>query len=402
MRRALLVILTMALLFVIASPTEAFAQADDLDQERLEEYTKIRNLWRFASPTINLCILAFLFFSGFSRWLYHKTESFLPRLLRFPLYIMALMLSAYLLRLPFSIWRGYIVELDFGMRNQSFGLWLGDYATGVLLLSLQIVIVAVVFYWLVNRFKHWWLIFTAIMAPLIVVGVILTPLVINPIFNNFTPLPEGDLRNRIEALSAGAGADDPEILVMDASKRSPRVNAYVTGLLGSKRIVLYDTLLDRLTEDEVLEVVAHELGHYVMHHIWWGVGAAILILLFWIRVFAYLLPRILARLPKQLLSNGLSSRSAFPVILALVLTLDFMSKPMANYVSRTIEYQADSFAFELSGRDLETAKSVRDKLGKSNLSDPDPHPFVEFWFYTHPSPKSRLENIKRLAGEQEK
>jgi Zn-dependent protease with chaperone function len=189
------------------------------------------------------------------------------------------------------------------------------------------------------------------------------------------------------------------VFQVDASKQSSKVNAYVTGLFGSKRIVLYDTLIKNFSIDEIEFVMAHEMGHYVMHHIWWGIGVSIFALLFTLWAINRLVPLIARRWQRRLGFSGLADYASLPLVLLCATVLSFVFQPVTNAASRLMERQADTYGMRMSGVASESAVRAFDKLSVYNLSDPSPSPLVEFWFYSHPALSKRMAFARSWTAE---
>jgi STE24 endopeptidase len=247
-------------------------------------------------------------------------------------------------------------------------------------------------YWTIRRSpQRWWIGFWIASIPLMVIAILLGPLVIDPLFNRFQPLRNERLRDRILALAAKAGIEHSRVFEMNASKRTNAVNAYVTGIGGSARIVLWDTLLQKLDEDEVAFVMAHEMGHYVEHHVpltllagSLGTGA----LLWFTNGSARVLIR---RRGDEWQVRGLDDMASLPVLMLLLALLNFFGSPVECAISRTFERRSDDFALRLTGDGRAGAASFV-KLSEKNLALPDPPPFIEFWMFSHPPLKDRIEN----------
>jgi STE24 endopeptidase len=226
------------------------------------------------------------------------------------------------------------------------------------------------------------------------------PVLIDPLFNTFTPLPEGDLRNRVKALAERAGVEAGEILEADASRRTVKANAYVTGVLGTTRIVLYDTL-SRAADREAQEVVvAHELGHWRAGHIWKGIGlsAAGLFGLLWL---LWAVERMALRLP-WLGLTGAGDPAALPLLLGIAMVTLLLTAPVQHAVSRAFEREADAASLELAGKQ-EAFIQAEVALARVNRADLTPPAWAVFWFYTHPPVLERIamgEAFRPAAGRR--
>ena len=359
--------------------------------ERLVSYSKFVNVWRFAEFFIGLAILAAILFTGLSARFRTWTSKIPLKFFALWAFLCLFLLTDYVLNLPFSIYRNFIVEDRYGFMNQTFAQWWGEDLMGLLIGAVFVIIPAWFLYWLLNRLKQWWLWFSMGAIPLAVLTVVIAPVIIAPLFNDYGPLKDKKLEAEILAMAQKEGINGADIFEVNGSKQSTKVNAYVTGLFGSKRIVLYDTLIKNFTTPEIKFVMAHEMGHYLMHHIWWGLGVAILFIMAALWLASRLLPITISRLKDSLGFDRLGDYASLPLILAYLSIFNFLFQPATNAATRLMERQADEHAMEVSGVDNQTAMTAFDKLAALNLSDPNPSGLIEFWFYDHPSLKKRIE-----------
>jgi STE24 endopeptidase len=244
------------------------------------------------------------------------------------------------------------------------------------------------FYGLVHLAPRTWWVWAAIgLAAFVTLLSFVVPVVLEPIFNKFTPMPDGDLRTEVMALAARDGVPVRDVLVADASRRSKAVNAYVSGFGPTRRIVVYDTLLTEATPAELVGVVAHELGHAKDNDVWTSTVLSALAIAAGV-IGLYLIGA----------WNGLLNRAgvtdigeprAIGLLLALVAVAGFVMTPAGNYLSRQVEARADEHALALTG-DAATFESMQARLSSVNLSNPDPRNFDYWWFASHPSTVQRM------------
>ena len=363
-------------------------------RDKLESYSRFVNIWRFAGFFAIVGVYLLILVTGLSARL--RTWAGVARKRFFVVWLFWAMFCVveYALYLPFSIYRGFVVESNYGFLNQGLGGWFGEDLIGLVLRILIGIIPVWFFYWLVGRMKRWWLAFTLGAIPIVIIGIVVAPVVIDPIFNDYVPLKDPQLRHEILSLASRAGIGDSDVFQVNASEQSSKINAYVTGLFGSKRIVLYDTMIDNFETDEIRFVMAHEMGHYVMHHIWWGLGVAIVFMLFALWLLDRTIRPVIRRWSRRFRFERLSDLASLPLVLIFVTVIMFVFQPATNYASRAMERQADRYGLEMSGVSTETAVRTFEKLSVFNLSDPDPHPAIEFWFYSHPSLQKRIETVR--------
>ena len=362
--------------------------------EKLVAYSQFNSIWRFVSFFIGLAILALILFTGLSARLRDWVSGIRIKFFAVWAFVVLFLLVDYILNLPFSIYRSFLVESDYGFMNQSFMEWWGEDLLGLLITAAFMIIPVWFFYRLVNEFRRWWLWFSLGAIPFVVLSMVIVPVVISPMFNEFGPLQDKQLEAEILALAEQAGIEGADVFEVDASKQSSKINAYVTGLFGTKRIVLYDTLIKYFTLDEIKFVMAHEMGHYKKNHVWQGVGLAILFIMFALWLTNRLIHPVIARFKKQFGFDRLGDYASWPLVLMFLTVIMFVFQPVTNSFSRHIERQADTYGMEMSGVDGEAAATAFDKLSVFNLSDPDPNAIIEFWFYSHPSLVKRMAFVR--------
>jgi len=285
-------------------------------------------------------------------------------------------------------------EVSYGFATQGTGSWLWDTAkmAGVeLLLALMVLIP--VYALMRRRPRSWWGAAAAVTVTLGIVSAAVAPVFIAPLFNTFRPLPDGSLRDRIVSMAHEQGIPGAGIYEVDASRQSLHDNAYVAGLLGTQRIVLYDTLLSAYTPDEVAFVLGHEMGHYVRAHIWKGLAVAAIAIVAGFWLLQRLLPWMArAAGPRGRVTSPLSI-SALPILLLFFSAYGLLLQPAASALSRSMEHEADVFALRtVQGQPGWRAAAVSSfqKMAARNLSDPDPPPFIEWLLYSHPSAGRRI------------
>lgn len=384
------------------SSAETSLRLYPMSEERktnLINYSRFNNIWRFVDFFVGLGILLLILFTGFSAKLRNWANKIKNRFFAVWVFLILLVIVDYLLNLPFSIYRSFVVESDYGFMNQTFWQWWGDDLLG-LFISMAILIIPVWFlYRLINKYKkNWWLIFSIGAIPFAVLMVIIAPVVISPLFNNYESVKDKELETKLLALASTAGIEGADVFQVNASKQSTKINAYVTGLFGSKRIVLYDTMIDNFTHEEILFVMGHEMGHYVKHHIWWGLLVAILFILFSLWLMNKTIHRVIDCFKGKFKFDSLGDMASLPLIVIFFTVLSFLFQPVTNGYSRYIEHECDIYGMDITQVDGETAAIAYDKLSVFNLSDPDPNPIIEFWFYSHPALKKRMAFVRGYKG----
>ena len=303
------------------------------------------------------------------------------------LYVILFTIVTAILDFPLSYYAGFAVPHQFQLTHQSFAAWLGDEAKALGVGIVFSVIVIPVALLLIRKFRRWWLVLSIAAIPLTILLVVIVPIVVDPIFNRFEPLKDQVLKQRLLSEAASAGIEGSRVYQVDKSKQTTEMNAYVTGLGPTNRIVMWDTLLAKMTQDEIVAVMGHEMGHYVLHHVWKGTFAAILgtfvILFLAQRIYEYGLPR-----------WGLTSGdpASLPWLLIIISTISFLGSPIQNGISRYIEHEADVFGLELTHLNEAMASSFV-KFAEDSKVNPNPDPFIEFWRYSHPSLSRRIDFV---------
>jgi Zn-dependent protease with chaperone function len=244
-----------------------------------------------------------------------------------------------------------------------------------------------------------WLVFWLASLPLVAAVVFVMPVVVDPLFDKFTPLADTQpaLVAEIEKVTRRGGLDIPRerIFEMEASGKTRALNAYVTGLGATKRVVVWDTTAREMTPDQTLFVFGHEMGHYVLNHVFKGLALGCLgsLALFWLAF--HLSRRLVARYGKRLGVNGLDDWAALPLILLVAAVLSFAGEPVANAFSRHLEHEADVYALEITrGVIPDNQKAGAEAfqiLGEKSLAHPNPPAFVKFWLFSHPPIAERLK-----------
>src|SRR6476646_8105593 len=241
-------------------------------------HSRIYDVLYFVDFAYGIAVLVVILKTGWSA----NMRAFASRLARWPfvaamLYFVLLSLVTAVLTFPLDLYGGFIVPHQFDLTNQSLRAWMGDFGKA---LAVNIVIftpIAAVALILIRRIRRWWLALWIGSIPLIILGVLAQPLIIDPIFNNFQPLRDASLRQALLEEASRAGIENKRVYEVDKSKQTKEMNAYVTGIGPSARIVMWDTLLAKLDRDEILAVMGHEMGHYVLNHLWWGMAFGIAI-----------------------------------------------------------------------------------------------------------------------------
>jgi len=337
---------------------------------------------------VQLAFFLVLIFAPASRTLRDLSEAWAGHCpwLALTLYAACLLLLYRLLLLPLELYGGYYREHMYGLSTQGLGGWFRDWGKGLLLQVILLLPTVNLLYLFIRRDPlRWFLPAGGVLTVLILVLAFAAPVLIDPLFHTFTPLKDADLKGRVIRLAERAGVAVEQVLEADASRRTVKANAYVTGFGQTKRIVLYDTLLTRASADEVEVVLAHEMGHRMYHHIWKGVGLSVVALFVGLGITALVLRWGSAR---GLITHP-ADPAGLPLLILTLLLLSLVTLPLQNVVSRHFERQADRAALELTGNRQAHIK-VEVDLARSNLADITPPRWAVLLLYTHPPVLERI------------
>ncbi len=374
---------------------KGFAEA--VDQEtlaKMQDYTLAQGRVEFAGAVFDIVITMIFIFgpllNSYNNWI--VSLGFSP-VISGVLFFLLLAYMSLVIHIPFSLYNTFYLEEKFGFNTQTIGLWLADLVKELLLATILYTIVLWAAFRLITSFPDlWWLYVWAFMLFFKLFILYVSPYVIEPLFNRFTPIADKNLEKKIKEMLAKAGLNISRVFTMDGSRRSRHGNAYFSGIGRTKRIVIFDTLLENSRESEILAILAHEAGHWKKKHI---IKRLVImecvslagIYLAWLLVNSNL-PADIFRLEQAtlwgrlLLVGFLASLAVFPF------------KPFSTYLSRRQEWQADEFAVKLTGRPLDLARALV-RLGKDNLSNLHPHPWYVAFHYSHPPLAQRVAKLYR-------
>ncbi len=350
------------------------------------------NLLWLAWEGLGLAVPAFVLFTGLSVGIRNLAQ----RLGRWWFFTIVIYFALYwlidgLLRLPLSYYSGFVRQHAYGMSNQSFARWLRDWMLdwGVTLVFGSLVIWFP--YWLMRRSPRWWWLYTGLAAlPVMFFVMFVEPIWIAPLYNDFGQMHDKKLEAEILDLAGQAGIEGGRVFEVNKSADTKAVNAYVTGFAGSKRIVLWDTLLRKLNAREVRVVMAHEMGHYALNHVMQGLLAGfggVLVALFLVHHIGNALLR---RYSRWFGVTQLSDIASLPLVVLLLQLIALLLMPVGLAFSRHLEHEADRFALELT-HDNHAMAMAFVHLQTENLSNPRPGPLYTFFRASHPSLGERIE-----------
>ena|SRR5579863_1867165 len=345
----------------------------------------------FASALVQLVVLFGYFYSGAAA----KVRAMLERRIAMPIvaaaaFVAITYVAFVLFLLPLDWYAGFTVPHAFGLSAETAATWFHDWLVADALSLAVVLLITLLFIHGVRRLGGRWPVAAAIVAaPLIVFGNAIFPAYVAPMFNHYTTMEPSALTTSILALAKSQGIDASAVYEYDMSRQTKEGDAYVAGLGPTARIAVGDNLLHDMKPDEVLYVLAHEMGHYKLGHIWWGslygwLGSIVGI------AFIALAGGFAVRAAGPRLARGFDDPAALPLLAALLLVFTLAAEPAANGISRGIEHAADAFAAEHTALDGAGVRAFA-RLGAEDLSVVHPSPLVVWYFFTHPPLDERIE-----------
>jgi STE24 endopeptidase len=371
-------------------PTEFIDQLSPEEHAKAADYTLARTRLSVRQTAFDT-IMAVLWLGLLLAPLYGLVATVVPPgLTRSVALVIAFAGVGTILNLPFALVRTFRLEARFGFNRMTPGMFVRDQLKGAALqLLLGVPLLYGLFALLAALPDLWWIFGWAGLMAVMIAMIVIYPAFIAPLFNKFTPMAEGPMKSRIEALLAQCGFESNGLFVMDASKRSAHGNAYFSGFGKAKQIVFFDTLLEKHSQEEILAILAHELGHYKFGHILQRIAETALLafVVFFVLHWAFA-------------AGSLAEAFGLPadpgLVLIVVLTamgpLSQLVSPVTNYLSRRAEFQADGFAKKMVGREPMT--SALTKLSRDNLSTLTPDWLYAIFTYSHPPVPERIAHLR--------
>jgi len=378
-------------------PEEFSDTFDAKEYKKSQDYTRAKTRLEIISSSVNLVILlAFIFLGGFP-WLDGLVRSLgWTEAWTGIVFIGLLALAQDLISLPFEIYNNFGLEERFGFNRMGWKTFLSDKLKEYFLLAL---IGIPLLFWILlffGKFPHiGWLYAWGFIIVIMLAIQYVAPTWILPLFNKFTPLEDGELKDKITNYIQKTGFKLKGIFVMDGSKRSTKSNAFFTGFGKKKRIALFDTLINKHEPNELVAVLAHEIGHYKLKHNLKNLFIAIIKL----GIVLYLMSIFITH-PPLFQAFGLENMSVYAglIFFALLYTpVSLIMSVIFNHLSRKYEFQADSFAAKSTEQPRDLIRALK-KLSADNLSNLTPHPLYVFLEYSHPPVLDRINNLRHLEN----
>lgn len=359
---------------------------------KMRDYSADNTRFGFLSSGVDVVVTLLFLFGGlldsYNSWLVSQEWSFLVTGIAF---FLLLSYAQFILHIPFDLYSTFHIESKYGFNKQTFGLWFADTVKGLLLSTIVSVVLLGVVFWLIKLTPgYWWLVVWLFLLCFKIFMLYISPYVIEPIFNKFVPITDKGLEEKIKKLFTGAGLSVSKVFTMDASRRSGHGNAYFSGIGHVKRIVLFDTLMEKNSHGEILAILAHEAGHWKKKHI--------LKRLVMMECFSFVAIYVAFLLVQGDWLAGVFRIAEPTMYVKLVLVgfcfmiVLFPLKPVAAWLSRRDEWEADRFATDLTETPHVLARALV-KLGRDNLANLHPHPWYINLHYSHPPLSQRVSRL---------
>jgi STE24 endopeptidase len=371
---------------------------DQATHEKTVHYNLDSGKFSFLEMTVSLLVIIFFVYWGGFDWIDRIARSSDPNGYYLPalIFVVVFFLINTVIDLPFDLYGTFVIEERYGFNKMTPRLFVSDLIKSLAVSALiGIPIYLGILWFMAKAGVFWWVWCWGFLMGIQILMLIIYPIWIAPLFNKFTPLEDGELKDAIRSLTRKTGFPFQGVFTMDGSKRSKHSNAFFTGLGNKKRIVLFDTLIAQMKIPQIVSVLAHEIGHYKLRHI----KKLFVISSLGSLLSLYLLSR-LFNLEIFYLGFGFSHPSTYAALVILSLSLSslsFLFTPLFSALSRRFEYKADEFAI----KNLEDSKPMAEViavLAKENLSNLNPHPWYSFFHYSHPSPVERVKAMEKITA----
>lgn len=357
------------------------------------EYVKDKMRFNFTSSIFGNFVTIVFIFGGllniYNSWISSWGFSFILTGLFF---FLPLSYASTILSIPFNLYSTFKIENKYGFNTMTPKLWISDFLKTIVLSTLIILIIVTTALWIIQKSPYYWWIWVWLFFFIFsIIMMYISPYIIEPLFNKISPIDDKDLEEKIKYVLQKININVSRIFKMDASKRSRHTNAYFSGIGKVKRIILYDTLLERMDHDEIIAILAHEAGHWKKKHILKAIIAVEVISLIGIYISFKLIQSDI--LTKTFHINEETFFAKFIILGFIWSIISFPFIPIGNYISRLFEKEADRFACKLIS-DKEILVRALIKLSKDNLSNLYPHPLYATFYYSHPPILQRIRAIK--------
>jgi STE24 endopeptidase len=299
--------------------------------------------------------------------------------------------------LPWAAYEGYVREHQYGMSNQGLAAWLGEQAKGLVITLLFGTLAAVAIYAVIRKLpKTWWLWGSAVAILFLIFQIAIGPTYLEPVFNKFYPLAESPLKQRILSLARANGIPVEQVYEFDASKQTTKMSAHVSGIAGSAQISLNDNLINRASPEEVEAVIGHEMGHYVLNHVYKGVLAFGVLVVIGFAFMSWAFGRVTLKFGERWGFRDVADIAGLPLLVALFSVYGFALTPLFNTITRSMEAEADAFGLNAARQPDGAAQAA---LHLAEYRKMQPGPVEEVIFFDHPSGWNRIHRAMVWKAE---
>lgn len=365
------------------------------------DYSEIKNFLFFIETPFEWLFYFLILVAGFSRKMDKSSQAITSySFIQKGIYFFYLSFLSFVAFFPFN-YISYYLSKRFGVSIQTFSLWMKDELLDFWVnFGIMMIIVLTLYYLIKKSAKRWWLYLWFLSIPFMLFFMFIKPVVIDPLYNDFYPLKDKALETKILALAEQAQIPAEHVFEVNMSKETNAMNAYVTSIGSNSRIVLWDTTLNKLNENEILFIMAHEMAHYVEKHIYIGIFLYGVFGFFGLWLTAKMMNYVINRWGKVLRISSLNSLSSLPLFLCILSLLTFASSPLDNSISRYQESRADRYAMEMT-QGKEAAVRTFQELSKASLSQVNPPWLVKIFRYSHPTTLERISTLENYPVEQQ-
>lgn len=364
-----------------------------------EEYSKIKNFMFFLSTPFEWFLYLFILLFGISRafenW---SISSAKYKWLQNAIYLIWLSFLSFMATLPIS-YLSYSLTKKYHISTQTIASWMKDQFIDFWLNYGTMLILVSVLYWLIKKStKRWWLYAWLLSIPFTLFMMFIQPIVIDPLYNDFYPLKDKQLEAEILEFASKANIPAEHVFEVNMAQKTNSLNAYVTGIGSNARIVLWDTTLNKLSDQQILFIMAHEMAHYVEKHIYFNIATSLILSLIGLYLTSKIMNLIVNRLGTVLNITTIQDIRSLPLFLMIISMLLFLSSPVSNLISRYQETRADRYAIEMT-KNTEAGITTFQELTRSGLSQVNPPVLVKIFRYGHPTMLERISTLEEYELE---
>jgi STE24 endopeptidase len=362
----------------------------DREQELSTDFSRIKDFLYFISVPLEWLIYLFVLGFGLSKW-FRKAAGGLTKfsIVHTAVYVLLLSFASWVLTFPLRYY-SFTVSKSYNISVQSFHSWMRDGLVDFWISWALTTLMVGVMYWLIKKYeKRWWLFAWLLSIPFTVFLYFIQPVVIDPLYNKFYPLQDEVLKEKILNIADKADIPAENVYEVNMSEKTNALNAYVNGIGSNLRIVLWDTTLNKLSDNQVLFVMAHEIGHYVMNHLYWNLISSIVLSFLGLWLGNIIYRKWIEKYGKTWGVKGVGDLAALPALLLIFSLLSFAVSPVENAVSRKAERDADQYAIQMT-KNPEAAVGAFQQLATVSLSEVNPPKIVKWFLYGHPTMLERI------------